>query len=378
MTRAVGLSRRVLITGVSRFWGAQLARRLEADASIERIVAVDTQAPGIDLKRTDFIRADIRHGLIERLLEAVEIDTVVHTGLIVDPRRAGARVVHETNVIGTMNLIAACGGASSPVRKLVVKSSTAIYGAEPDDPAIWTEDMRRSAPARDTFTRDLDEVEEYVSDFQVRTPEAVVTLLRFANVLGPEHNTPFARLFDLPAVPTVLGFDPLLQFVHEDDAVSVLERAVLEQHPGVFNVAGGGVVALSQAVSIVGKPGLPLLPFVGTELAVSLLNRLVPIGFPPHLVRLLQYGRVVDTTALCSEFGEVMRHATPAAVAAHARGRRVRGVVAAQRSRHRHETELEEFLRSSRAVATPSARSNGHAGPRREPRRSPQRRRQGG
>jgi UDP-glucose 4-epimerase len=290
----------------------------------------------------------------------VGIDTVVHTGLIVDPRRASPRVVHETNVIGTMNLIAACGGAGSPVRKLVVKSSTAIYGSEPDDPGIWSEDMRRRAPARDTFTRDLDEVEEYVNDFRVRKPEAVVTLLRFANVLGAEHNTPFARLFDLPLIPTVFGFDPLLQFLHEDDAVAVLERAVLDEHHGTFNVAGSGVVVLSQAAHALGKPALPVLPFVGNGLAISLLNRVLPVGFPAHLVRLVQYGRVVETTALCAAFGDVVRHSSLETVVAHAKNRRVRDIVDAQRRRYRYETELEEFLRSSRA--TPSAASrNGRA-----------------
>lgn len=365
----------MLITGVSRFWGAQLARRLESDPSIERIVAVDTQAPGIDLKRTDFIRADIRHSLIEKLLTAVQIDTVVHTGLIVDPRRAGARVVHETNVIGTMNLIAACGGAQSPVRKLVVKSSTAIYGSGPDDPAIWSERMSRRSPAEDTFTRDLDEVEEYVSDFRVRKPEAVVTLLRFANVLGPEHNTPFARLFDLPVVPTVFGFDPLLQFVHEDDAVAVLEQSVRGEHPGVFNVAGSGVVVLSQAISAVGRIALPVLPFIGSGAAFSVINRLLPLGFPPHLIRLLQYGRVVDTAALCERFGDVVRHSSLETVVAHAKNRRVRDIVDAQRRRYRYEAELEEYLRSGRAAGRSAASRNGRStsSPARPPRSSSRR-----
>src|SRR5207244_8953418 len=108
ISREVTETRRVLITGVSRFWGCQLAKRLEADPAIERIVAIDTAAPPIELTRTDFVRADIRHSLIGKLLHAIEIDTVVHAGLIVDPRRAAPRRVHETNVIGTMNLIAAC------------------------------------------------------------------------------------------------------------------------------------------------------------------------------------------------------------------------------------------------------------------------------
>jgi len=347
-------TRRVLITGVSRFWGCQLAKRLEADASIERIVAVDTAPPPIELRRTDFVRADTRHSLIGKLLHAIDIDTVVHAGLIVDPRRAGARRVHETNVIGTMNLIAACSAPDSAVRKLVVKSSTAVYGAEAEDPSIWSEDMVRRAPARDSFTRDLDEVEGYVRDFSLRKPDAVTTLLRFANVLGPTHDTPFSRLFDLPVIPTVIGFDPRLQFVHEADAVAALEEAVLRDHPGTYNVAGSGVVILSQAVRMIGKPNLPVLPFVGAGTLVGVINRLVPLGFPTHLTRLLQFGRVVDTSALRDRFGLTLRYSTPETVVEHARSRRARNAMP-DRPHDARETELEDFLRTQ---SRPSA--NGH------------------
>jgi len=356
-------TRRVLITGVSRFWGGQLVRRLEASREIERIVAVDTKAPTINLQRTDFVRADIRHSLIDKLLRALDIDTVVHAGLIVDPRRATARVVHETNVIGTMNLIAACSGADSPVRKLVVKSSTAIYGCEPDDPSFWSEAMTRKAPARDSFTRDLDEVEAYVHDFAVRKPAAVTTCLRFANVLGGAHSTPFSRFFDLPVVPTVLGFDPRLQFVHEEDAVSILEQAVTHDRPGVFNVAGSGIVLLSQVTALLGKRSAPILPFTGSSIALPIFNRATGTGFPPHLARLLQFGRVVDTARLQSQFGQ-LEWTTVGAVKEHARRRRLPAEV--EEKPHMYESELEEFLRARRIT------SNGHgdeAPRRRSPRR---------
>ena len=346
----MGDPRRVLITGVSRFWGCHLARRLEASPSIERIIAIDTEAPPIDLERTDFVRADIRHSLIGKLLTALEIDTVVHAGLIVDPRRARPRTVHETNVIGTMNLLAACGAADSPVRKLVVKSSTAVYGAEADDPSIWSEDTPRRASPHDPFTRDLDEVEGYVRDFAIRRPNAVTTVLRFANVLGPSHSTPFSRLFDMRVVPTVAGFDPRLQFVHEEDAVRALEHAVLHDQPGVYNVAGSGAVVLSQALTIMGAINVPVLPFVGAELAMSLIDRAVPLGFAPHLTRMLQYGRVVDTTALQQRFGFALAHSTTETVHGYAQDRRVRGVPRADID-HRYDVELEDFLRSQRANA---------------------------
>ncbi len=346
--------RRILITGVSRFWGAELARRLEADPGVEQIVAVDTEGPIRQLARTDFVRADIRHSLVGKLIRGLGIDTVVHSGLIVDPQQAGARTVHETNVIGTMNLIAACSGADSPVRRLVVKSSTAVYGSEPDDPSFWTEEMRRRAPARDGFTRDLDEVESYVRDYQVRHPDVAVTLLRFGNVLGDVLDSPFARLFDGPVIPTVFGFDPRLQFLDEDDAISALAHATLNECRGTYNVAGAGVVVLSQAIALLGKINAPVIPFVGGTLALRFLERFGLVDFPPEFVRLLQYGRVVDTTRLHLELGFHPQSTTMETVANHGRQRRARGVLDAE-APYRYEAELEEFLRSRGRRDEPSA-----------------------
>ncbi|HEV3124222.1 MAG TPA: NAD-dependent epimerase/dehydratase family protein [Candidatus Dormibacteraeota bacterium] len=334
---------RVLITGVSRFWGGELAQRLEANPMVEQIVGVDVREPSRELVRTDFVRADIRHSLIGKLVRALGIDTVVHTNLIVDPRRTSARVAHETNVIGTMNLLAACSGADSPVRKLVVKSSTAIYGSEPDDPSFWSETMtRRSAPA-DAFSRDIVEVETYVRDFALRRNDATVTVLRFTNVLGPLLQTPFQALLTLPAVPTVLGFDPRLQFLHEEDAVEALYRASVEDHAGVYNVAGPGIVILSQAIRIMGRRNAPVIPPYGGFLATIALKRLGIIDWPPHLLRLIQYGRVVDISRLQQEFGFTPRFRTAEVVADFARKHRVRGLLP-DAEQGTYEKDLEEFL----------------------------------
>ena len=312
---------RVLITGVSRFWGYELAQRLEADPMVEQIVGIDVREPAHDLSRTDFIRADLRHSLVGKLVRALGIDTVVHTNLIVDPRRTSARVAHETNVIGSMNLLAACSGAESPVRKLLVKSSTAIYGSEADDPSVWTEEMTRRTPPQDAFSRDIVEVESYVRDFALRQPGATVTVLRFTNVLGPLLQTPFQAYFGLPVVPTVLGFDPRLQFLHEEDAVEALYRATVEDHPGAFNVSGPGAVILSQAARILGRHCVPVIPPVGGSIATLALKRLGLLDWPPHLLRLIRYGRVVDISRLRDQFGWEPRRSSSEVLRDYARGR---------------------------------------------------------
>ena len=146
-----------------------------------------------------------------------------------------------------MNILAACSGPDSPVRKFVFKSSTHYYGSEQDDPAFFTERMRRPHPASSRLERDIVEAESAVADFADKQPDVDVTVLRCANVLGPDVETGFTRMFALPVVPMLLGFDPRVQFVHEDDVVHALEHAAISDISGIFNVAGDGVLALSEA-----------------------------------------------------------------------------------------------------------------------------------
>lgn len=341
--------RRVLITGISRYWGAELAARLEKNPEIEQIVGIDRGGPARELARTDCIRADIRHSLIGKLIRGLGIDTVVHAGVTADPRAGSAREIHETNVIGTMNLVAACSGDDSPVQTLVVKSSTVVYGSEPDDPSFWRESGRRKAPARDSFTRDLDEVETYVREYAYRYPDRVTTTLRFANILGLASDTPFDDLFSRPVVPTVFGFDPRLQFLHEEDAVGAMEHALLARVPGVFNIAGDGVVVLSQAVAMLGKINAPVLPFVASGLVMEALNRSGLVGFPPHLVRLLKYGRVVDLTAMHEKLGFVPAYTSVETVMDYGRRSRVRDLLPAAEAGYTYEADLEALLRSKAA-----------------------------
>ncbi|HMI72208.1 MAG TPA: NAD-dependent epimerase/dehydratase family protein, partial [Solirubrobacteraceae bacterium] len=148
-------SKRILLTGLSTYWGGRLAQALERDPGVEAIIGVDRRPPKVELHRTEFVRVHDSHSLIRRIVEAAEIDTVVDTRLVVDSIVTTPRLAHENNVMGTMNVLAACGGEGNPVRKVVFKSSAHYYGSEQDDPAFFSEDMRRPHPPRTALERDI-------------------------------------------------------------------------------------------------------------------------------------------------------------------------------------------------------------------------------
>jgi UDP-glucose 4-epimerase len=339
---------RVLVTGLSSFWGGRLAQALERDPAVEAIIGVSPEDPTCELERTEFVRVGTQHALLRRIVQAAQIDTVVDSRLIVDSATAPARVAHEANVIGTMNILAACSGPDSPVRKFVFKSTAHYYGCEQDDPAFFTERMQRPHPARTQLERDIVEAEKAVSAFAERNEDVTVTTLRFVNGLGPDLRTSHTALLSLPAVPSILGFDPRYQFIHEDDIVAVLEHAVREDLPGVYNAAGDGVLVLSEVASLLGKPLLPVLPPWGTGLAVSALK---PLGLriPPEMVNQLRFGRGVDNRKV-KVAGAPVRHTTRETVQAFAEHLRVAGIKHDSASPYRYEREVEEFLRYSPSV----------------------------
>jgi UDP-glucose 4-epimerase len=335
---------RALVTGLSSFWGGRVAQQLERDPSVEVIVGVSTEDPTCELHRTEFVRVGNQHALLRRIVHAAEIDTVVDARLVVDSAAVPARVAHEQNVIGTMNILAACGGPDSPVRKLVFKSSAHYYGCERDDPSFFTEEMARPHPPRTRLEADIVEAEKAVSAFAERNRDVAVTTLRFCNGLGPELRTSHTRLLSLPVVPGILGFDPRYQFIHEDDIVGVLLHAVRNDMPGVYNASADGVLVLSEVASLLGKPFAPILPPVGVGLAAAGLQAL---GLPvPEEVR---YGRGLDNRRLKTA-GYRFSLTTRETVLRFAEALRVAHLRDGGSEPYRYEREVEEFLRRSPAV----------------------------
>jgi UDP-glucose 4-epimerase len=300
--------RRVVITGVASHWGAELARRLERDASVEYLAGVDSTPPPVELERTDFIEADIRSAVLARLLPGTGADTVVHCGILWYPEPGKpAGVQHDVNVIGTLQLLAACQRTET-LRNLVVRGSAAIYGCEGASPAFFTEEMARTLPLRTRFQRDASELEAYIENFARRHPELVCCMLRYQPEVGPDLDSPLVRYLSLPLVPTQLGFDPRLQLLHADDATGALEAVTQSPVRGAVNVAPSGSISLSRVLRLARRASIPIPhPLFGP--ALSRLGR--QLGAGPLYgdgVRLLRFGRGVDNGRLRTEVGYEPRH----------------------------------------------------------------------
>jgi UDP-glucose 4-epimerase len=310
-------------------------------------VGLDRKEPTVPLERTEYVRSDESYSILARIVKAANIDTIVHTFLVVDSTQMRSRTIHEINVIGTMNLFAAASAAGSTVRNVVVKSSTLVYGAHPKDPVWFSEETRRAAPPKAMVERSLLEVESYVRDFAVDNPHVNVAMLRFSNVLGPDITTPLAKALAQPLVPSMFGYDPRFQFVHENDVIRAILFVLDGQVQGIYNVAGDGLLPWSEVAAICGKRTFPLPP-VGMGLLSAPLTRL-GIDLPPELLDLLRHGRGVDNRRL-RKLGFEYRYTSAGTVADFVEALRVRDMTDPGNPAYEYERDVEQFFRHSPAI----------------------------
>lgn len=320
--------RRVLITGVAGPLGARVALRLAADPAVEHVVGVDDRDPPAEVAgRIAFVRADLTKDRLASALKLAAPHVVVHHDVVQFPESGRAAcALHDLNVVGTLQLLAACGDVPA-LRALVVRGSAAIYGAQHDAPAFFTEDLAiATGPSSTRFQRDVAELERLVGSFARRRPSVACTLLRLQPVIGAALDNPIMRLFRAPVVPTFLGFDPRLQFVLDEDAIGAVAAAVRQPVRGPVNIAGDGTVSLARALHRLGRRALPIAPpLYGATVAA--LGR---VGALPRLnadvVGYLRHGRGVDTTRMRRDLRFAPAHTTLEAIdavaAAERRGER--------------------------------------------------------
>jgi UDP-glucose 4-epimerase len=263
--------RPVAITGASGFIGLNLLRRL-LDGRAERpIIVADVQKPPVDDKRIKYYRVDLTEPTADATLAGIlkkeACETLVHAAFLTNSSH-DLTYAHEVEVIGTMHVLHAITEAR--VRKLVFSATTMSYGAKPSNPNFLTEEHPLQARRNDRYLRDRVEAENEVQRFTRKNPETIVTVLRTCWIMGPTVNNFVTRFFSRSIVPTLLGYDPLIQFVHEDDTIEAFYRCVERDFPGIYNIVGTGVLPISTLLKLAGKPNLPVLHLVAYPLAEAL------------------------------------------------------------------------------------------------------------
>ncbi|WP_305095354.1 NAD-dependent epimerase/dehydratase family protein [Prescottella sp. R16] len=313
----------VLVTGASRFPGGFLVSRLAQDPSVERVVAVDAVSPSKDMMRrmgrAEFVRADIRNPLIGKVIRGAEVDTVVHASTVAQAPKSGSRAaMKDMNVIGAMQLFAVCQKAPS-VRKVVLRSASAVYGSSSKDPAKFTEEMSARRPPQGAWARDCIDIEGYARGLGRRRPDIAVSILRLAPLMGPNRHGWVARYLSSPIVPSILGRDARMQLLHEEDALAALHRATITGPSGTFNVAGDGAVMMSQAIRRAGRVEVPM-PFALFRSVGRALTGSQMLSFTREQLDYFHFGCGLDTTRMRTELGFEPRWTTMQALDDFVRG----------------------------------------------------------
>jgi UDP-glucose 4-epimerase len=346
----------ILVTGVAGYWGFRVAARL-LDHPGRRVIGLDAEQPAREIDGLDFIQADVRNPLLAELLEVAGVSRVCHLAFAETARPSEG--AFDLNVMGTAQVLRHC--AQSGVRKVVLKSSTAVYGARPSNPAFLGEEHALRGSRRTGTTRDLVEIESFCDGFRHQQPDLLLTILRFASIVGPAADTPMTRFLKEPAAPSLLGFDPMMQLIHEDDVVEALVHAVFYDAPGAFNVAADDALPLNKIRGLAGKPPLAVLhPFAyrgakWLRKAGLRMDRYLPIE-PDYL----RYPWVGDLARMRDDLGFAPRFTAEETLRefaeVHRAGRFREGSVSLAREEERLRAIIEQ---RRQAALVPTAREGG-------------------
>lgn len=283
------------VTGVDTVLGRNLIGLLEEDRSVASIVALDVVAPRTAGAKTRSYKIDLTQPSVDariaEILKAEAVDTLVHLAFLEAPTHATAWE-HELESVGTMHVLNAC--RAEPVDKFVLWSHTLLYGARPTNPNFLTEvHPLRGLQSSPPYIQDKLEAEHEVQRFAQASPDTIVTVLRLAPIVGPTAQSWVTRWLSHRMVPTAMGYDPLVQFLHEIDAVAAFKLAVDVDVAGTFNIVGQGVLPVSTVVKLAGRFSLPV-PYFFARRAAALLWHTHLGDAPPAFVDLLRYLCVAD------------------------------------------------------------------------------------
>lgn len=285
----------MLITGAAGNLGRLVVQQSHREFDV---IAVDRR-PVVGLpKDVRFLNTDVRWRPIEDVFRTSDITSIVHLGIRHSPRSPVDQ--YRSNVVGTQRVLELA--ARYGVRRLVVLSSANIYGPDPDNSHFLNEDAPLLGAEHHAEIRDLVAVDATVQSFFYRQPDVSTVLLRPVNIVGPRVNNAPSQYLRLERPWTVMGFDPMIQLIHEEDVVQAILLALRQPVRGVFNVVGPGEAPLSRIFEVLGRSPRPI-PLPVAKSVLSMSWRLGLTGFPTPELRHVQYHCIVDGSAAREKLG---------------------------------------------------------------------------
>jgi UDP-glucose 4-epimerase len=295
------MPRTVLVTGISGHLGRALAKLLHTET---RVVGVDRRPFPGKPKDIDHHEVDLRKARVEDAFRRNAVEAVIHQGIMHDPRMPFTEA-HSFNVLGTQRILDLC--VRHGVRKVVVLSSANVYGPRPDNSNFLPEEAPLMAADRYSDFRDLVELDMYAQSFMWKYPALETVILRPVNIVGPTVKNAPSNYLRMETPLTLLGFDPMLQLIHEEDVCRALVLALRPGLRGVFNVTGPGEVPLSAVLRTLGRRPLPVPhPLLRALVRRAFEARLT--SFPPEELDHIQYLCVVDGSRFAHEAGWTPRY----------------------------------------------------------------------
>jgi UDP-glucose 4-epimerase len=291
----------VVVTGISGNLGRAVAKQLHVEA---HVIGIDRRPLRDKPKDVEHHQVDLRKARVEEAFRRRKVDALIHLGIMHDPRAAFSEA-HSFNLLGTQKILDLC--VRHGVKKVVILSSANVYGPLPDNSNFLTEETPLMAADRNSDVRDLIELDMYAQSFVWRQPDVETVILRPVNIVGPTVRNAPSNYLRLERPVTVMGFDPMVQLIHEEDAARALVMALRPGARGIFNVTGPGEVPLSAILRELGRRTLPVPHF----LLRPILRRLFAAGlvsFPAGELDHLQYLCVVDGTRAAREMGWAPRY----------------------------------------------------------------------
>lgn len=282
------------MSGGGCFLNTLLLKRLAEISTVKEVHIFDLHAPTVTSNKFIFHRIDLTQDNatfdLSEILIQNKVTAFFHGALFSGPTRNPSSH-HEVESIGTFHVLNAM--AAAKIKRFIVKSDTFVYGAHPKNPNFIRESFHLKAQGGPYFVKTRVDVEMQIQDFADNYPDCEVAVLRFAPILGPNSNNIRARYFLAGLVPKVLGYDPLMQFIHEEDAVRAAMLAFASKARGIFNVVGKGVIPLSTGVHLAGKFPVPFASLMcKTFFSAGYFLRIWDL--PKEMVPFFQYLCVAD------------------------------------------------------------------------------------